>query len=237
MEIKLNQGSKFLFSLFSKEGPAALAATQLAQQLRLRGVSLLASGGTKTFLENRGHEVTDVEEFSGYGAVLGHRVVTLVPQVHGGLLAETEHIDELMKLKWPLIDGICCTFYDLEAALKQDGADYNSVNNAVDIGGPAMVRSANKGGRIALTDEETMKVLTRMLESDAPVTPEHVHFFQARASRSVANYCRIESEWREWVMSNALNTLAGFPIKALETDCFGFSCLPGSSVGGAKFFQ
>jgi phosphoribosylaminoimidazolecarboxamide formyltransferase/IMP cyclohydrolase len=84
-----------LFSLFDKQG-----SEELANQLVERGFWILSSGGTATYLREKGIMVTDVSEVTGYPPVLGHRVVTLAPQIHGGLLAALEMKDELSWLKF-----------------------------------------------------------------------------------------------------------------------------------------
>ncbi len=202
-------GKNFLFSLFNKDGETGCAAAELAEQLRRKKVQLIASGGTKVFLEGLGHKVTDVVEITNQKPVLGHRVVTLSPQLHGGLLAEEEHLEELSSLGWPLIRGVCIDFYDTRAARTKEDADYDYINNAVDIGGPALVRSANKGGRIAIADVFYMKVLTRLLEKDEKLTVLHLRMFQAAASRVVAKYCQFEAEWRDSYFTEQLMIEAG----------------------------
>lgn len=201
---QLTKGSKFLFSLFNKDGEEGHVALQLAEQLRLRGVQILASGGTRTFLQKHGHQVTDVAEITGLDPVLGHRVVTLAPQLHGGLLAEEEHLEELARLGWPLIVGVCMTFYDTQAAMQKEDATYKSVNEAIDIGGPALVRSANKGGRIAIADGFHMETLTRLLKKGVELNLGHIKMFQAGAAKVVADYCQFESNWRTQQFINSL---------------------------------
>ncbi|MEY3055258.1 MAG: phosphoribosylaminoimidazolecarboxamide formyltransferase/IMP cyclohydrolase [Actinomycetota bacterium] len=85
-----------LISVFDKSGVADLARTLVEC-----GWKILSSGGTATALRNEGVPVTDVADLTGSGAILGHRVVTLHPSIHAGILADLsdpEHVADLERL-------------------------------------------------------------------------------------------------------------------------------------------
>src|SRR5262245_16314439 len=79
-----------LFSVSRKEG-----LIELARALAERGVMLLASGGTRIALANAGLEVTEVSDYTGQPEILGGRVKTLHPKIHGGILARRELAEDL----------------------------------------------------------------------------------------------------------------------------------------------
>lgn len=196
----LGEGSKFMFSVFKKTGDYAHSVAQLAWQLSLRGVELVASGGTKKWLEDQGRLVTDCASITGLNPVLDHRVATLCPELHGGFLAEEQHMEELSQLNWPTFAGICCSFYDLKEAMSSPDATYDSINSAVDIGGPAMIRSAIKGGRIVLIDktdiDEIYWLLVKTPEGPVDIVPGRIRLLQLTAARKVQAYLNLEVKFR-----------------------------------------
>ena len=101
-----------LLSTYDKTGLAAFA-----EGLQRLGVELLASGGTARFLADAGLEVTPLEELTGFGEMLGHRVVTLHPAVHGGILARRDMPEDLADLErhgLEPIDLVCVNLYPFE---------------------------------------------------------------------------------------------------------------------------
>src|SRR5690606_31404017 len=119
-----------LLSVYDKSGIAELAAG-----LHELGWVLVSSGGTAAAVAAAGIPVTDVAELTGYPAMLGHRVVTLHPLVHGGILADRsdpEHMADVERHGIPLVDLVVANLYPF-------GSDPSV--DLIDIGGPAMVRA------------------------------------------------------------------------------------------------
>jgi phosphoribosylaminoimidazolecarboxamide formyltransferase/IMP cyclohydrolase len=122
-----------LLSVFDKTGVAELAAG-----LHRLGWRLVSSGGTAQAIADAGVPVTDVAELTGVPAILGHRVVTLHPKVHGGILADPgdpAHREDLAEYG---IDPISLVVANLYPFSERPGIEM------IDIGGPAMVRAAAK---------------------------------------------------------------------------------------------
>ncbi len=122
-----------LISVFDKTGVA-----DLARALVDSGWRILSSGGTATALREADVPVTDVADLTGSGAILGHRVVTLHPAVHAGILADLadpEHVADLVRLGIEPISLVVVNLYPF--------ASKPSVE-LIDVGGPAMVRGAAK---------------------------------------------------------------------------------------------
>ena len=130
-------------SVYDKTGVAELA-TGLAEA----GWDLLSSGGTAAALRDAGLEVTDTETYTGYPAILGHRVMTLHPKIHGGILADptdASHRDDMAAHDIAMIDLVVANLYPFGS----DPSDFSHGGSAgamdlVDIGGPAMIRAAAK---------------------------------------------------------------------------------------------
>ena len=146
-----------LISVYDKTNVA-----DYAKRLVNMGWSILSSGGTAKVLREAGIPVKDVAELVGGGPILGHRVVTLSREIHAGLLADKdkpEDMAELEALGIPVIDLVYCNFYPLEKAISNPNATVDSVVEMTDIGGPCMVRSAAKGGRIVVCDRDDMELI------------------------------------------------------------------------------
>jgi phosphoribosylaminoimidazolecarboxamide formyltransferase / IMP cyclohydrolase len=122
-----------LLSVYDKTGIA-----ELARGLHELGWDLLSSGGTARAIAESGVPVTDVAERTGFPAILGHRVVTLHPKVHGGILADPDDPDHRRDLEEFGIEPISLVVVNLYPFSREPGVEL------IDVGGPAMVRAAAK---------------------------------------------------------------------------------------------
>jgi phosphoribosylaminoimidazolecarboxamide formyltransferase/IMP cyclohydrolase len=131
-----------LMSVFDKSGLA-----DFARQLASLGVEIVSTGGTARFLREDGITVRDVSDLTGWPEMLGGRVKTLHPKVHGGILfrrADAGDRRQTAEHKIAPIDLVVVNLYPFEAtAAKPDLTPVDLIEN-IDIGGPAMVRSAAK---------------------------------------------------------------------------------------------
>ncbi|MDD5341093.1 MAG: hypothetical protein PHC97_01495 [Patescibacteria group bacterium] len=181
------KGDKFaLISVFNKAGIKGFA-----QDLSIMGWRILSSGGTAKVLKEAGLKVTDVAELVGGKAILGHRVVTLSRELHASLLARYNiDLEEMENLGLPYIDLVCCDFYPLANAIAKPDATIESVIEMTDIGGPTMVRSAAKGGRIVICDPADRGwVLDELRANNNELKPESIQRLRAKAEGEVAKYC------------------------------------------------
>ncbi|WP_298915512.1 bifunctional phosphoribosylaminoimidazolecarboxamide formyltransferase/IMP cyclohydrolase [uncultured Roseobacter sp.] len=118
----------------------------LGQALAARGVELLSTGGTAKALRDAGLEVRDVADVTGFPEMMDGRVKTLHPVVHGGLLAlrdKDDHVAAMQAHDIGPIDLVVVNLYPFEETLAK-GAPYAEMIENIDIGGPAMIRSAAK---------------------------------------------------------------------------------------------
>ena len=130
---------------------------ELAQALAGLGVRLLSTGGTAKLLADNGLAVTEVADMTGFPEMLDGRVKTLHPKVHGGLLARRDlptHMAALDEHGIATIDLLVVNLYPFEATIAQPGCTLEDAIENIDIGGPAMVRSAAKNWQdvVVLTD-------------------------------------------------------------------------------------
>jgi phosphoribosylaminoimidazolecarboxamide formyltransferase / IMP cyclohydrolase len=119
----------------------------LAGGLRELGVELVASGGTASFLDQVGVPVTLVETVTGFPELLGHRVVTLHPAIHGGILARrdvAQDLEELEEHGIGPIDLVCVNLYPFESVVAGLSVPDADAIEMIDVGGPALLRAAAK---------------------------------------------------------------------------------------------
>jgi phosphoribosylaminoimidazolecarboxamide formyltransferase/IMP cyclohydrolase len=131
-----------LLSVYDKTGLAAFA-----EGLHRAGVELVASGGTARFLADEGLPVTPVQELTGFPEMLAHRVVTLHPAVHGGILARRDNphdMEELVAHGIGRIDLVAVSLYPFERVVAALEVDESEAIEMIDVGGPAMLRAAAK---------------------------------------------------------------------------------------------
>jgi phosphoribosylaminoimidazolecarboxamide formyltransferase/IMP cyclohydrolase len=108
--------------------------------------NLLASGGTARLLRENGINVTEVADYTKSPEILGGRVKTLHPAVHGGLLARPTDEDhkQLLRLGWDYIDLVAVNLYPFEATIAKPDVSYAEVIENIDIGGVTLIRAAAK---------------------------------------------------------------------------------------------
>jgi len=130
-----------ILSVHDKTGIASLARALLDQ-----GWTLLASGGTARLLREAGCAVTEVADYTGSPEILGGRVKTLHPAIHGGLLARDTSADkaELKALGWDTIDLVAVNLYPFEQTVAKPGATLEQAVENIDIGGVTLIRAAAK---------------------------------------------------------------------------------------------
>ncbi len=130
-----------LVSVSEKKG-----VVEFARGLSKLGFEVVSTGGTARALAEAGVEVLLVSEVTGEPEILGGRVKTLHPKVHGGLLADRENPDHTRQLEERgivPIDLVCINLYPFEETIAEDASEEEAVEN-IDIGGPAMLRAAAK---------------------------------------------------------------------------------------------
>jgi phosphoribosylaminoimidazolecarboxamide formyltransferase/IMP cyclohydrolase len=118
---------------------------EFARELKERGIELLSTGGTAKLLTSHGITVIEVAEHTGFPEIMGGRVKTLHPKIHGGLLGR-RGIDEAVMLEHGIepIDLLAVNLYPFAATVSKPGCTYEEAVDNIDIGGPAMVRAAAK---------------------------------------------------------------------------------------------
>jgi phosphoribosylaminoimidazolecarboxamide formyltransferase / IMP cyclohydrolase len=167
-----------LLSVYDKTGIA-----ELARGLHDLGWDLLSSGGTARAIAEAGVPVTDVAARTGFPAILGHRVVTLHPKVHGGILADPDDPDHRRDLEEFGIEPISLVVVNLYPFSQEPGVEL------IDVGGPAMVRAAAKNHAhvgVVVDPAEYEPVLTELRAGGRLSAPTRRRLARAAFARTAA---------------------------------------------------
>ncbi|MGH8796449.1 MAG: bifunctional phosphoribosylaminoimidazolecarboxamide formyltransferase/IMP cyclohydrolase, partial [Caldimonas sp.] len=147
---------------------------EFARKLAALGVALLSTGGTAKLLADAGLAVTEVAEHTGFPEMLDGRVKTLHPTIHGGLLARRDvpaHMASLREHGIATIDLLVVNLYPFEATVARPECTLDEAIENIDIGGPAMLRSAAKNWKdvAVLTDATHYAQVLADLKADGAV--------------------------------------------------------------------
>jgi len=159
-----------LISVFDKTG-----VVEFAKRLAAQKIEILSTGGTAKLLREAGIAVRDVSDFTGWPEMLGGRVKTLHPKVHGGLLFRRGHTeDEKQAAEYGIapIDLVAVNLYPFEATAAKAGLTATELIENIDIGGPTMLRSAAKNFEsvTVVTDAADFERVARQIESAGETT-------------------------------------------------------------------
>ena len=184
-----------LFSAYDKTGIPAFA-----RELHSLGVELLASRGTARVLAEERIPVTPVEELTGFGELLGHRVVTLHPAVHGGILARRDVPADLAELDahgFAPIDLVCVNLYPFEKTVGRLDVSWEDAIEQIDIGGPALLRAAAKNHAhvVPLCRPADYEPVLEEFRARAEVSLETRRELAARAFQTTAAYDAAVAGW------------------------------------------
>ena len=141
-------------------------------------VELVSTGGTFRSLAENGIEATEISALTGFPEMLGGRVKTLHPKVHGGLLGiehDPEHAEAMREHGIAPIDLVCVNLYPFERVASDPDATDEQLIEQIDIGGPAMLRSAAKNHErvtVVTMVHQYQEVLDEMREHAGATTPE-----------------------------------------------------------------
>ncbi len=175
-----------LLSVYDKSGIA-----ELAQKLHDLGIDLISSGGTAKAIAEAGVPVVDVADITGFPAMLGHRVVTLHPRIHGGILADrrdVSHLRDLESHNLDLIDIVVGNLYPFDSEPSID---------LIDIGGPTLLRAAAKNHEYVtvLVDPNDYDILLEELGQSGSTSPATRHRLARKAFAHTASYDAAIATW------------------------------------------
>ena len=190
---------------------------EFARELSALGVRLLSTGGTARLLADAGIAVTEVADHTGFPEMLDGRVKTLHPTIHGGLLARRdlpEHMAALSAHGIATIDLLVVNLYPFEATVAQPGCTLEDAIENIDIGGPAMVRSAAKNWKdvAVLTDASQYPQVLAELKADGAVSRTTKFALSVAAFNRISNYDGAISDYLSSLQVDG--TRAEFPAQS-----------------------
>ena len=185
-----------LISVSDKTGIIDFALT-----LRQFGVEIISTGGTARSLREAGVDVLDVSDITGFPEMMDGRVKTLHPRVHGGLLAlrdNPEHVAAMERNGIQPIDMVVVNLYPFAETIAREGVTREEAIEQIDIGGPAMIRSAAKNGRdvaVVTAPVQYEKLIVELKQNDGALSPSTHEWLAHAAFRQTARYDSIVSAY------------------------------------------
>lgn len=181
-----------LISVSDKSG-----VVEFAKKLEELGYEIISSSGTAKVLKENGINVIEVSEITGFPEIMGGRVKTLHPKIHGGLLAvrdNPEYMKQLEQNEIEPIDIVAINLYPFEETVKK-GADLDEIIENIDIGGPAMVRASAKNHKFVtiIVNPEDYDSVIAELEEKGETSLETRRKLALKAFRHTAFYDSIIS--------------------------------------------
>jgi phosphoribosylaminoimidazolecarboxamide formyltransferase/IMP cyclohydrolase len=185
---------------------------EFAQALHALGINLLSTGGTASLLVNAGLPVTEVASLTGFPEMLDGRVKTLHPMVHGGLLARRDVPEHMAALKTHGIDTIdllIVNLYPFEATVAKVGCTLEDAIENIDIGGPAMVRSAAKNWKDVgvLTDASQYAGVLVELQAEGKLSDTTRFALSVAAFNRISQYDGAISDYLSGIQSGGAHSL------------------------------
>ncbi len=176
-----------LLSVWDKRG-----VVDLARQLESMEVELISTGGTARVLKEAGLRVRPVEEVTGFPEMLGGRVKTLHPAIHGGILARqtSADVEELAAHGLAPLGLVAVNLYPFQQTIARPGVTLEEALEQIDIGGVALLRAAAKNFRavVVLSDPDDYPAIVEELQREGDVALERRQALALKAFQQTALY-------------------------------------------------
>jgi phosphoribosylaminoimidazolecarboxamide formyltransferase/IMP cyclohydrolase len=176
-----------IISVTDKEG-----IVEFARDLQEFGVEILSTGGTAKKLREGGIKVRDISDYTGSPEILGGRVKTLHPKIHGGILGRrdvADHVSEMKKHDIFPIDMVLVNLYEFEKTVARKDCTLDEAIENIDIGGPTMLRSSAKNYKdvtVIVDPADYAMVLDEMSKNNGATTLR-TRFYLARKIFAITN--------------------------------------------------
>lgn len=195
--------NRALFSVSDKSGLAEFAVV-----LASHNVEIVSTGGTAKFLRDNGLTVTDVSEVTGFPEMMDGRVKTLHPKMHGAFLAlrdNPEHVASMNEHGIIPIDLVVVNLYPFEETVAKENVELEDAIENIDIGGPAMIRSASKNWRdVAVVTDSRLypEIIAELEKSEGSLSMETRQRLATLAYTRTASYDLAISSYLAKQLSN-----------------------------------
>jgi phosphoribosylaminoimidazolecarboxamide formyltransferase / IMP cyclohydrolase len=188
-DLRLRKIKRALVSVSDKTG-----VIDFVRMLADFGVEIITTGGTAKTLREAGLKVIDVSEITGFPEMMDGRVKTLHPKVHGGLLAlrdNPDHVAAMQQHAIEPIDMVVVNLYPFAETIRRQGVTKEEAIEQIDIGGPAMIRSAAKNAQdvaVVVSPEQYENILAEMKVHDGALSRQTRNHLAVKAFEQTAVY-------------------------------------------------
>jgi phosphoribosylaminoimidazolecarboxamide formyltransferase/IMP cyclohydrolase len=188
-DLQLRRIRRALISVSDKAG-----IVDFARELARFEVEIISTGGTAKALRDAGLNVRDISEITGFPEMMDGRVKTLHPRVHGGLLAlrdNEEHVAAMKQHEIQPIDLVVVNLYPFAETIAREGVTREEAIEQIDIGGPAMIRSAAKNARdvaVVVSSDEYSNIVNELNENDGALSIKTRNRLAQKAFEHTAQY-------------------------------------------------
>lgn len=176
---------------------------EFAKELITFGVELISTGGTATMIREAGLPVKDISEFTSFPEMLGGRVKTLHPKVHGAILGmrnNQEHLETMKKHGIEQIDMVIVNLYPFEKTVAKADCSLEEAIENIDIGGPAMIRSSAKNNSdvtVIVDANDYENILNELKSNNGCISRSTNYKLAVKAYKRTAEYDKTISDWLE----------------------------------------
>ncbi len=187
---------RVLISVSDKSG-----IVEFAQEINRLGMEILSTGGTAKTLKAAGLSVKDVSEYTEFPEMLGGRLKTLHPKIHGGLLWRRENPGDEKDIKVHnigSIDMVVVNLYPFEQTVSKPDVPFDEAIENIDIGGPTMLRAASKNFRdvtVVVDPADYSKVLDELKAGNGETTFNTRHYLARKVFSHTARYDTLISSY------------------------------------------
>jgi phosphoribosylaminoimidazolecarboxamide formyltransferase/IMP cyclohydrolase len=182
----------------------------LASELIENGYTIISTGGTATYLKDKGIKIIPISKFTKFEEILGGRVKTLHPVIHAGILAKTEKdIAKLGNKKYSLIDMVVVNLYPFEKAISKKNCSFSNAIENIDIGGPTLLRASAKNHQrvTVLTDPSDYSNVLNQIKNNGKVNSSTRLTLAKKVFSMVSNYDAMISTYLDKSIDNKTNLL------------------------------
>ena len=185
----MNKSKTALISVWDKKD-----INKFAEGLIKMGWDIISTGGTAKKLKDSGIQITEISNYTKSPEMLGGRVKTLHPRIHGGILAirdDEKHVEDMQKNDIAPIDIVVVNFYPFMDVIKKEDVSLDEAIENIDIGGPTMLRAAAKNFKhvtIIHDPEDYNLVLKELKKNNGHVSVETNYRLAVKAFSYIANY-------------------------------------------------
>jgi phosphoribosylaminoimidazolecarboxamide formyltransferase/IMP cyclohydrolase len=193
-ELGLRKIRRALISVSDKTG-----IVDFARELQAFDVEIISTGGTARALRDAGIKVRDVSQVTGFPEMMDGRVKTLHPKIHGGLLALRDNPDHQAAMQQhdiEPIDMVVVNLYPFEQTIAREGVTLEEAVEQIDIGGPAMIRSAAKNHEsvtVSVSPDDYSKIIQELGQNGGLVSSKLRRRLAVQAFQRTAIYDAIVS--------------------------------------------